>query len=242
MTNRLLVLSGGSRGLGLALASQYRALGWEVLEFSRSAPHPWSVKVDLSDPGAADPLVRAALAPLAARAWDEILLVANAGVLAPMGPVSGKDPAAVLANIHTNYAAPVMFMAAAVAAFQGHACRKTLLNISSGAAQRSLPGWSLYCGAKAGLEHFVRTLAVEQAALPHPVRAININPGVIDTDMQADIRAASAEDFPAVGAFIQRKNAGELRSPAVVASAIARLVADDRLEGGARAATEDYLG
>jgi NAD(P)-dependent dehydrogenase (short-subunit alcohol dehydrogenase family) len=241
MTNRLILLSGGSRGLGLALTTLYRERGWQALEFSRSANHPWSVRVDMTDPMSADAIVRGAIAPLATRAWDEILVVANAGVLAPIGPTALKDPAEVLRNIHTNYATPVMFMSAAVAAFQSHACRKTVLNISSGAAQRSLPGWSLYCGAKAGVEHFVRTLAIEQAATPHPLRAINVNPGLIDTAMQAAIRESSAEDFPAVGMFIQRKAAGELRPPEVVAAAIARMVDDARLEGGARATVDDYL-
>jgi NAD(P)-dependent dehydrogenase (short-subunit alcohol dehydrogenase family) len=91
------------------------------------------------------------------------------------------------------------------------------------------------------VEHFVRTLAVEQAATAHPLRAINVNPGLIDTAMQAAIRASSAEDFPAVGMFIQRKAAGELRPPEVVAAAIARMVDDARLEGGARATVDDYL-
>jgi benzil reductase ((S)-benzoin forming) len=169
-------------------------------------------------------------------------VVANAGVLAPIGPTARKPAPEVIANIDTNFASPILLMAAAVAAFQDHPCRKTVLNISSGAAQRSLAGWSLYCGAKAGVEHFVRTLAVEQAGQPHPLRAINVNPGLIDTEMQAAIRASSAEDFPAVGVFVQRKADGELRSPQRVAQAVVRMVEDDRLEGGARASTDDYLG
>jgi benzil reductase ((S)-benzoin forming) len=192
MTKRLAVLSGGSRGLGLALAEIYRQRGWELVEFSRSAPHPWSVKADLADPHAAHAAFTSTLAPLAARAWDEILVVANAGVLAPIGPTARKPAPEVIANIDTNFASPILLMAAAVAAFQDHPCRKTVLNISSGAAQRSLAGWSLDCGAKAGVEHFVRTLAVEQAGQPHPLRAINVNPGLIDTEMQAAIRASSA--------------------------------------------------
>jgi hypothetical protein len=60
--------------------------------------------------------------------------------------------------------------------------------------------------------------------------------------MQAAIRASSAEDFPAVGVFVQRKADGELRSPQRVAQAVVRMVEDDRLEGGARASTDDYLG
>lgn len=241
MTKRLAVLSGGSRGLGLALTELYQQRGWELVDFSRSAPHPWSVKVDLADPHAAHAAFTQTLAPLAARAWDEIIVVANAGILAPIGPAARKNLVEVIANIDTNFASPILLIAAAVAAFQDHPCRKTVLNISSGAAQRSLPGWSLYCGAKAGVEHFVRTLATEQAGQAHPLRAINVNPGLIDTEMQAAIRASSPEDFPAVGMFVQRKADGELRSPKRVAEAIARMADDERLEGGARASTDDYL-
>jgi benzil reductase ((S)-benzoin forming) len=242
MANRLVILSGGSRGLGAALGELYRERGWELVEFSRSAPHPWSVRADLADPQAAHAVFTTTLAPLAARDWEEILVIANAGVLAPIGPVAHKPLPEVLANLQTNVTTPILLMAAAVAAFQDHACRKTLLNISSGAAQRSLPGWSLYCGAKAGVEHFVRTLAAEQASQAHPLRAINVNPGLIDTAMQAAIRASTPADFPAVGLFIQRKADGELRSPQRVAEAIARMADDSRLEGGARASVDDYLG
>jgi benzil reductase ((S)-benzoin forming) len=239
---KLAIISGGSRGLGQSLCELYRARGWEVIEFSRSAPHPWSVKADLADPGAAHRVFSDTLAPLATRGWTDILVIANAGVLAPIGPTARKDPALVLANIQTNYASPVMLMSAAIAAFQDLDCRKTLLNISSGAAMGGMAGWSLYCGAKAGLENFVRSVAVEQTTEAHPIKVLNINPGVIDTGMQADIRAASSADFPAVERFIQRKADGELRPPARVAGAIARIVDEAPDAGGSRIGIEAYLG
>ena len=71
---------------------------------------------------------------------------------------------------------------------------------------------------------------------------LNINPGVIDTGMQADIRAASSADFPAVERFIQRKADGELRAPARVAGAIARIVDEAPDAGGSRIGIEAYLG
>ncbi|HPU53640.1 MAG TPA: SDR family NAD(P)-dependent oxidoreductase, partial [Burkholderiaceae bacterium] len=167
--------------------------------------------------------------------------IANAGVLAPIGPTSRKDPADVLANMHVNFVSPVMLMTQAIAAFQDATCPKALLNISSGAALNGTAGWSLYCAAKAGLENFIRAVAAEQSVQAWPLRAVNISPGVIDTEMQAAIRAASADDFPAVGRFIQRKADGELRSPARVAAAVARIADDARVAGGSRVDVADYL-
>ena len=238
---KLAIISGGSRGLGLALGELYQARQWRVLEFSRSAPHPWSIAADLAQPEAARRVFAAEFAALASQPWDEIVVIANAGVLAPIGPTSRKDPAEVLANMQVNFASPVMLMTQAIAAFQALPCRKTLLNISSGAALNGYAGWSLYCAAKAGLENFVRSVAMEQSAQAWPLRAVNVSPGVIDTEMQAAIRAASADDFPAVGRFIQRKADGELRPPSRVAMAVARIADDARVAGGARVDVADYL-
>ena len=65
----LAIISGGSRGLGRALCERYTAQGWRVLEFSRAAPHPYSVSVDLADPAAAQRVFAGQLAPLAATRW-----------------------------------------------------------------------------------------------------------------------------------------------------------------------------
>ncbi len=238
---KLAIISGGSRGLGLALCQFYLARQWRVLEYSRSAPHDWSVHADLARPAQANRVFEQTLAPLALGDWAEIVVIANAGTLTPIGPTSRKDATAVLENIQTNFASPVMLLSRAIAAFQGHACRKTLLNVSSGAAIGGYAGWSLYCGAKAGLENFVRSVALEQDAQTTPFRAWNISPGVIDTDMQAAIRAASPADFPAVDRFIQRKADGELRPPERVAAAIGRIVDEFQGPNGARIGIDEFL-
>lgn len=239
---RLAIITGGSKGLGAALCAHFIQQGYRVVEFSRTAPHDYSVQVDLAQPERSEAVMASTLRTLAADTWEEIVVINNAGMLDPIGPVSRKARAAVIANIHINFTSSLLFLATVVAQFQSHTARKIIANISSGAALDGYAGWSLYCAAKAGLENFVRALAAEQRLEPHPLVPVNIGPGVIDTDMQAAIRQASAADFPDVNRFIQRKNNGELRAPKDVAAAIGKIIALPSLNGGARYNVSDYGG
>ena len=109
-----------------------------------------------------------------------------------------------------------------------------IVNVSSGAALKGYAGWSLYCASKAGMEGFIRALAAEERHQEHPFLAISVDPGVIDTEMQASIRAASVTDFPDVERFIRRKSDGGLSSPQSVADAILRIVSSPGLVPGQR--------
>lgn len=99
----------------------------------------------------------------------------------------------------------------------------------------------MYCAAKAGLDHFVRTLALEQKSEPFSFTAINIDPGVMDTAMQEGIRAAAKSDFPDVERFVQRKENGQLVAPDRVAKAVLRILDRKDLAQGERYATMDHL-
>jgi benzil reductase ((S)-benzoin forming) len=240
MSAKLALISGGSRGLGEALCQQFAARDYTLIEFSRSAAASYSVAVDFAAPEDAARIFEATLAPLAAKPWDEIIVIHNAATLDPIGAVQDKPVAEVLANINTNVASAILFMRAVLTQFQAQACRKTLLNVSSGAAHKAYAGWSLYSAAKAASEAFVRGVAVEQALQAHPFVLLNVDPGVMDTAMQAAIRQSAADDFPEVARFIQRQAAGELRAPHVVAAAIARIVAAQPASGS-RVAAADFL-
>jgi benzil reductase ((S)-benzoin forming) len=239
---RLALITGGSRGLGLALCEQLNAQGFRVIEFSRSAPHAWSVQTDLSSPEEIGRAVATAVDEIGDTPLRELLVIGNAGIVDPIGPASHKQQNAVICNLNTNFTSGILFITAVIALFQTHNCRKVIANISSGAAQHGYAGWSLYCASKAGLENFIHALALEQQAEMHPFVAININPGVIDTEMQAVIRAASAQDFPEVNKFIQRKEQGVLVPPEKVAAATLRILALSSLAYGASYSTSDYPG
>ncbi len=239
---RLALITGGSRGLGQALTIQLESSGYHVVEFSRSGSHAHSVHVDLSKPEQSREVFRRALAGIEATHLDELIVINNAGTLDPIGPAWRKPNEAVLQNLNTNFVSGIVFISEVTSRFQAAKGRKVIANISSGAALKGHAGWTLYCAAKAGLENFVRALALEQQGEQHPFVVINVGPGLIDTDMQTFLRASSESDFPELQRFIRRKAEGELRPPSEVAAAILRIVGQAKIEGGARYDSHDFAG
>ena len=77
-----------------------------------------------------------------------------------------------------------------------------------------------YCAAKAGLDHFTRCLALEEALKPQGAQVCSLAPGVIDTDMQIQLRGANAADFPDQQGFIDLQRKGQLASPADAAARV----------------------
>jgi NAD(P)-dependent dehydrogenase (short-subunit alcohol dehydrogenase family) len=84
------------------------------------------------------------------------------------------------------------------------------------------------------MENFIRSIAMEEQLQSNPFIPVSVDPGVIDTDMQALIRESTASDFPEVGRFRMRKDAGSLAPPERVAGAIVELAARNDLQPGAR--------
>lgn len=229
--SRLAIISGGSRGLGRSFVELYQQAGYQVVEFSRSAPFDCSFAVDFSKPESLPSILSEVLTPCVEVDWQEIVVISNAASLDPIGPTSKKSAKLVLANLNINYVSAVLFISEVIRLFQHHVCKKVIASISSGAALKQYAGWSLYCSEKAGLENFVRTVAVEQKNEYQPFKMLNIDPGVMDTEMQGMIRSAMPEDFPLVDFFRGRKELGELRDPALVASTIQAIIAGDYPSG-----------
>ncbi|UFS68958.1 SDR family NAD(P)-dependent oxidoreductase [Geomonas sp. RF6] len=237
---KLAVVSGGSRGLGAEICAEYVRGGFEVVEFSRSAPHSFSVRADFSDPVAASGIISEKLTMLAGNDYDEIVIVSNAGLISPIGPAPQKDRKHVLNNINVNFTTAILFICEAVRLFQERPGKKTVAHTTSGAAQKAYAGLSLYCAAKAGMENFIRSLSAEQEREPNPFQVISIDPGVMDTDMQADIRASSATEFPSLDRFLELKKFEQLPQPRHIAAAIFRIIGRNN-RTGVRYVASDFL-
>ena len=77
-----------------------------------------------------------------------------------------------------------------------------------------------YCAAKAGMDHFTRCVALEEALKPHGARVCSLAPGVIDTDMQLQLRSTDPTQFPDAANFAHLKATGELTSPQAAAARV----------------------
>ena len=111
---------------------------------------------------------------------------------------------------------------------QDWSAQRKVLNISSGLGRRAMAGSAAYCAAKAGLDHFTRAVALEQAALPNGARLVSMAPGVVDTDMQQQLRGADPAAFPDQGRFQALWDQGQLVTPEATArQLLARLERPD---------------
>ena len=222
---KLAVITGGSRGIGAALVQQYAALGWQVKELSRSGEGPHHITCDFSNRSATRACVEELFSELASQSWEKIVVVNNAGMVGPVGPVNQTNSSGRYANIDVNFSAAVTLSGLFIKYFQFHPVDKYIVNISSGAAHQPRYGWSLYCAMKAALEMFSDTVALEQREEAYPVKSIIVNPGIIDTQMQKEIRDASKANFPDVQRFKAFKEDGLLASPEDVAEEIINILA-----------------
>jgi NAD(P)-dependent dehydrogenase (short-subunit alcohol dehydrogenase family) len=90
-----------------------------------------------------------------------------------------------------------------------------------------MAGSASYCAAKAGLDHLARAVALEEAERPGGARIVSLAPGVIDTDMQVQLRESDPALFPERERFVGLQAAGQLDSPAQAAAKVLRVLARD---------------
>lgn len=154
------------------------------------------------------------------------VLINNAGVVDPVAPVGRIDNQSLAAGFTVNLISPAMLMNNFIRHTQRSRARRIIVNISSGAARHTVDSWAVYCAAKAGLDMFSEVLHSEQPIHrpKHPVRIFSIAPGVVDTDMQARIRAVPKTDFAGKERFMKMKADGMLASPAATARSILRIL------------------
>jgi len=229
----LTIITGASRGLGLAMTTQLLAEGHRLLALSRgqviaSVPAgsellQWSV--DLFDAAQVAHRLEQWLSAQGATAPSSVTLINNAGVVSELAPLEKIAADDLQRALRVGLEAPMLLTAAFLRATADWALPRKVLLVSSGLGRRAMAGSASYCAAKAGMDHLARTLALEQGALVHGARVVSLAPGVIDTDMQVQLRAADPLLFPEREKFVGLKTGGQLDSPAQAAQKVLRYLA-----------------
>jgi benzil reductase ((S)-benzoin forming) len=244
-TMDLIVLTGASRGLGLAMAEQLiaqydpghpeqrhlhllcisrgvsDALADQAQQVRKTGFTLMQWPLDLSHSVEAGEALARWLREQDGSHYASATLINNAGVIPGIAPLSTLTPAEIAQALRVDLEAPMALSAAFLGATERwaevHGTQRKILNLSSGLGRRAMASQAVYCAAKAGVDHYTRCLALEEARKPHGAKVCALAPGVIDTDMQRQLRSADADAFPDRARFEQLQGAGLLDSPAVAA-------------------------
>ena len=225
MARHLSIVTGASRGMGFAIAQQLLDAGHDLLCVSRKtnpALDECAAKAGVRCEQWPHDLARAAGAATRLATWlqakagdgfESVTLINNAALLPRVAPI-GDIPVDELADaIRVDLEAPLVLTSAFLRATAGWQAQRKVLNISSGLGRRAMAAQALYCAAKAGMDHFTRCIALEEAGRPNGAKVCSLAPGVIDTDMQVQLRSSDPSRFPDIGYFTGIKEQGVLASP-----------------------------
>jgi NAD(P)-dependent dehydrogenase (short-subunit alcohol dehydrogenase family) len=213
MTQRLAVVTGGTRGIGAATAQRLASEGFRVIAVARHEPPAGACEFrpcDVAEAGA----VRALFAGL-----PRVDVLVNAAGIAGANALDGDDTlwhAIIGSNLHGTY----------------HCCKSALpllpdgsgriVNIASVLGLRAVPEQTAYCAAKHGVIGFTRALAL--ALAPRGITVNALCPGWVDTGM-------ARQRFAELGITAAQAAAGvptgRIATPAEVADTVAWLIRPD---------------
>jgi benzil reductase ((S)-benzoin forming) len=215
------IITGISRGIGKALAEHFLSKNQSVIGIGRTNsiqnPNFHFIELDLLDSSAIEnlqfPIIQS----------EEIILINNAGIIGNIERISSMKEDCIDEIMQVNVIAPIK-LTRKISEFCGNSKQFTLINISSGAGKRPIPSWAGYCASKAAIDLFSQTFLLEELELGKTTKVYSVAPGVIDTDMQVQIRATKESSFSSLENFQNLKSEQKLETPERIALKLDKLL------------------
>jgi len=199
LKDKVVIITGGARGIGKAVVAAFADEGAKVVIVSRTAEQIEQTTKQLQEKGGSAVGVAADVSNKADvdRIINETLtafgtidvLVNCAGIQKPIGPLISNDLDDWLDNIHANLMGTVMCSKAALPIMIEKG-KGRIINFSGGGATSSRPNFSAYACAKTAVVRFTEVLADE--VIQHNIQVNAIAPGAVNTQMLDEVLQAGA--------------------------------------------------
>jgi len=202
------IVTGTSSGIGEAIAKKLIHRKEKVFCISRQINESlkalatknhsglWYYQTDLTQTAKLPVIFKEIFSFIDENEVANVVLINNAGTLEPLGKSGSLNTGLIENHFKTNVIAPAILINEFIRLSERLNAKKTIVNISSGAASTPYAGWSNYCAAKSALDMLTRTIGEEQKSKENPVRIFSVAPGIVDTKMQETIRNSNEELFP----------------------------------------------
>jgi benzil reductase ((S)-benzoin forming) len=231
------VVTGASKGIGRALCLELSSNGFSVIGLARSSEQLESLGDELTKLDSNSIVLECDLAnPLDIEKVSQSIktnyqrisgLVHNAGMINPIKPMAFVESSDWANLIQVNLIGVQDLTQRLYSLLIGEE-QVRITTISSGASKHPIGSWSAYCVSKAGLDMWTRCLAEEGEK--DNISAISVAPGIVDTNMQVEIRSSKPEEFPLHPHFMDYHKFDQLEKPEKVANQLLALVTEHDYE------------
>lgn len=218
----MVIITGTSRGIGKAIAENYLSQGKIVIGIGRNHTIEHSnytpIVCDLSVPDSVEKLSFPDLNT------DELVFIHNAGILGEVNYFERLPGDELMKVMQVNLFSGAGILQQLLQQINRDISFKAVF-ISSGAGKRPIASWASYCASKAAVDLFCQTIQLEEQQLGRTnFCCLSVEPGVVDTEMQALIRSSNKEAFSEVERFKDYKTSNQLYSPELVSKKLYKLI------------------
>ncbi|KAL2062227.1 hypothetical protein VTL71DRAFT_6493 [Oculimacula yallundae] len=225
MSTKNVLVTGASRGIGLAIARFLLKDSHKVFLVARTAKPMEELKkefpgqveylaADLGDFEVGPKAISLALSSFST--LDALIL--NHGTLSPVKPIEESSPSEWRKAYDVNFFSLIGFIQPAIPALRSS--KGKVIMTSSGASSSTYKTWGAYGSSKAAMNHLAGTLANEEPL----ITTVSVRPGVVDTDMQIEVRSHNkVMDSTDAAKFKSLHEEGKLLKPEQPGNVMARL-------------------